>query len=595
MEENYTNLIKQAQDIRESKPNEALELFNKALKKSEFENTEINTAELLFDIGVVHHNLSNHSEAIANFKKALSMPEVENDLFLKANILRCLSVQLIKTNNIDKAISYLYESEKVSLKCGYNENLHMIESTLGSIYIQLRMFDKALEHETRSLAIAEDLHIPGTKGYSYLGIGSCYYLMNDLENAAIYLNKVFDDTNTNFTLTNTYYYLSKLYLDQGKHDKALDSAFKGHKIASDNHILDYTAICMGMIGKINISLGNYLPAIKFLCEAISISESFENKKTYFALYKDLILAYGKIKDYKNQAAAYEKLYEYHTEYLEQQSQLKIKQLNTEHQIEKANDEAEIQRLKNVELKKVLDVVNKLNTELEELNEEKNDFMSVAAHDLKNPLQNILSTARIIKATNPNKELHDFADNIVLQTDRMFSLIRKLLDHSAIEQGNIKIRKTEFKADAICREILNDFSGAAFKKNQNINFENKCNGDKLYTDYDILYQIMGNIVSNAVKFSEQNKNINLRSYTSNGNIIFEVQDEGPGFSENDKKKVWRKFSRLSARPTCGENSTGLGLSIAKKLSEIINADIQLESQQGKGSKFSISINSSTLTA
>ncbi len=590
MDKNFTNLIKEAQDLRDTDPKQALNMLNNALGIAYNESAENHLVEILFELGVTYHNLSNHREAAVQFKKALDIPAIEDDLFLKANILRCLSVQLIRANNIENAVNYLYESEKVSTECGFDENLHMVESTFGSLYIQLKMFDKALEHEIKSLKIAEKLNLPGTKGYSYLGIGSCYYLINDYENAAIYLNKVFEDTNTNFTLANTYYYLSKLYLALNQYDKALDSAMKGHKIATDNHINDYAAICLGMIGKINISLGNYLPAIKYINEAISIAENFENKRIYFALYKDLIQAYGKTRDYKNQAAAYEKLYSYHTEYLEEQSRLKIKQLNTEHQVDKAKDDAEIQRLRNVELKKVLDEVNKLNTKLEELNEEKNDFMSIAVHDLKNPLQNILSTARIIKATNSNKELHDFADNIVLQTDRMFSLIRKLLDHSAIEEGNIKIRKTEFKADTICREILNDYNGAASKKNQIINFENQCNGDKLYTDYDILYQIMGNIVSNAVKFSHENKNINLKSYTNNGHIVFEIQDEGPGFTEADKKKVFRKFARLSAIPTNGENSTGLGLSIAKKLSEIINADIQLESHEGKGSSFKILVDS-----
>lgn len=584
MNENLTRLIKEGQESRETNPVHSITIFEKALTLARESNSDEIIPEILFETGVTNHNLSNHSEAAAYFEAALSLPAIENDSFLKANALRCLSVQYIRTNNIEKAVKTLYESEQVSIQYGYDENLHMVESTFGSLYIQLKMFDKALEHELKSLQLAEKLEISGTLGYSHLGIGSCYFLLNDFEKAEYHLLKVFEDECTKFTLTNTYYYLSKLYVSQKKLDLALDAAIKGHKIAAENNIKDYTAISLGMIGKINILLGHYTSAIKYLGDAISIAETFENKRIYFALYKDIIDAYGKVKDYKNQAEAYEKLYRYHTEFLEQQSKLKIKQLSHEFHIEKANRETELEKIRSVELKNALNEVNKLNAELEEVNREKNDFMAVAVHDLKNPLQNILSTARIIKATNNNPELRDFADNIVLQTDRMFSLIRKLLDHSSLEQGKIKLKLSNFKAERICREIMNDFTHAASKKNQNLTYENNCNGDLLYTDYDILYQIMGNIVSNALKFSEKDRNIGLCSYTENGSVVFEVTDEGPGFTEEDRKNVFKKFSRLSAKPTNGENSTGLGLSISKKLSELINAEIRLESSPGKGSKF-----------
>jgi signal transduction histidine kinase len=590
MIENITRLMKQGQELREFDPAQSIKLFDDALILAKESNTAELIPEILFETGVANHNLSNHSEAAAYFEAALSLPAIEKETFLKANTLRCLSVQYIRTNNIEKAVKTLYESQQVSIQYGHDENLHMVESTFGSLYIQLKMFDKALEHELKSLELAEKLKISGTVGYSHLGIGSCYFLLNELEKAEYHLSKVFEDECTNFTLTNTYYYLSKLYVSLNQLDKALDAAIKGHKIAAENKIKDYTAISLGMIGKINILLGHNNNAIRYLNEAIAIAEEFDSKRIYFALYKDIIEAYGKVKDYKNQSEAYEKLYKYHTEYLEQQSKLKIKQLNHEFHIEQANRETELEKVRSIELNNALKEVRKLNEELEEVNREKNDFMAVAVHDLKNPLQNILSTARIIKATNnDNPELRDFADNIVLQTDRMFSLIRKLLDHSSLEQGKVKLKLSQFKAERLCREILNDFTHAASKKNQNLTYENNCNGDLLYTDYDILYQIMGNIVSNALKFSEKDKNIGMSSYTENGSVVFEVVDEGPGFTDEDMKNVFKKFSRLSAKPTNGENSTGLGLSISKKLTELIDAEIMLESLPGKGSKFQIKIN------
>ena len=588
MRSDISEIAEKAEDLREIDPSKSLDLFMESLKLAKEQNKQLQVIEILFNSGVACHNLSNHKAAKEYFAEALTNPEIDTDRFLKANILRCMGVQYVCTNMLQEAIDYLYQSEKVSIECGYDENIHMIESTMGSVYIQLKMFDKALEHELKSLEIAEKLDSGSMKSYSYLGIGSCYYLLNRLDEAEKFLLKVFENETTEFTKANTYYYLSKLNYDRGKFREAMRTAELGYNISIANHIQDYTALCLAMKGNIFLAEGNYESALRDLEEAIRLAETFENKRIFFRLYKSLIKLYDKTGDYKSKSDAYAKLYEYHVEYLENQSKLKIKQLNSEHLVEKAKDEAEIERLKNVELRKALEKVNRLNGELAELNSEKNEFMAVAVHDLKNPLQNILSTARMIKRSSPGAENTEFAENIIQQTDRMFTLISKLLSHNAVEEGKIRISRTEFKAESICRDILNDYREAASRKKMELRFENGCNGHKLFTDYDILYEIMGNIVSNALKFSPGNTRVLLKTLEDGGNILFEVTDEGPGFSEDDKSRLFRKFSKLSAKPTMGESSTGLGLSIVKKLCKLIDAEILLESRPGKGSSFRIKV-------
>jgi signal transduction histidine kinase len=590
MNKNYTEITEKASEIRESKPAEALDLFFKAKKLALLNADEAALTESLFNIGVTYHNLSNHKTSAEYFRKALESNGVNKDKFIHANILRCLGVQYFQMNILEEAIHFLYESEKVSVECGYDENIHMIESTMGSVYIQLQMFDKALEHELKSLKIAEKMNSGSMISYSYLGIGSCYFLMNDLDKAEEFLEKAFGFETTDFARANTYYYLSRVHFERSNYKQAEEFAVKGYEISTKNHILDYKVLCLSMIGSVNRETGNFEKSLQDFNEAINIAEKFANKRIYFGLYKELIALYDKTAEYEKKSEAYEKLYKYHIDYLEIQSRLKIKQLNTEHQIEKAKDEAVIERLKNVELRKALEKVSRLNEELAELNTEKNDFMAIAVHDLKNPLQNILSTAKMLKRTEPNEEQKEYAENIIQQTDRMFNLISKLLNHNIIEEGKIRINKCEFKADSICRDLVNDFKEAAARKNVNINFENRCNGDKIFNDYDILFEIMGNIVSNAVKFSPRNTNVVLRSSAEKGNILFEITDEGPGFSDEDKQRLFRKFSKLSAKPTMGESSTGLGLSIAKKLCKLIGAEIKLESTPGKGASFFIEVNS-----
>jgi signal transduction histidine kinase len=108
------------------------------------------------------------------------------------------------------------------------------------------------------------------------------------------------------------------------------------------------------------------------------------------------------------------------------------------------------------------------------------------------------------------------------------------------------------------------------------------------DRQILGQILDNLVSNAVKFSPRGKTIHVRVDRRQGRVRLEVRDEGPGLTEQDRERLFKRFARLSARPTGGEGSTGLGLSIVAKLAELLGARITCESEPGKGATFTLEL-------
>ena len=105
---------------------------------------------------------------------------------------------------------------------------------------------------------------------------------------------------------------------------------------------------------------------------------------------------------------------------------------------------------------------------------------------------------------------------------------------------------------------------------------------------ITLQVFENLVSNAVKYSPPGKKIFVRLKAEAGVVRFEVEDQGPGLSKEDQKKLFGKFARLSAKPTGGEHSTGLGLSIVKRLVEAMNGKVWCESELGMGAKFIVTI-------
>jgi signal transduction histidine kinase len=104
------------------------------------------------------------------------------------------------------------------------------------------------------------------------------------------------------------------------------------------------------------------------------------------------------------------------------------------------------------------------------------------------------------------------------------------------------------------------------------------------DPSVLVQVLENLVSNAVKYSPPGKDIFVRLKKMPDAVRCEVQDEGPGLSAEDQKKLFGKFARLSAKPTGGEHATGLGLSIVKKMVEAMNGQVWCESEPGRGALF-----------
>ncbi|PJA96729.1 MAG: hypothetical protein CO129_04955 [Ignavibacteriales bacterium CG_4_9_14_3_um_filter_34_10] len=224
----------------------------------------------------------------------------------------------------------------------------------------------------------------------------------------------------------------------------------------------------------------------------------------------------------------------------------------------------------------------------ELNQEKNEFLGIAAHDLKNPLTAISSFAEILKT---DKELNpvqfdDFLNEIIKASGRMFSIVKNLLDVNAIEQGKLNVKMTSVSLQLVVDEMLSQFSEALQKKKIEIIQSNQTDDFEILADFNITLQVVQNIISNAIKFSQPNKKIyiTIRNSEEPQHIDISIKDEGPGFTENDKKKLFQKFAKLSARPTGGEHSTGLGLSIVKKLVEMMNGKIRVESEHGKGAEF-----------
>lgn len=227
-----------------------------------------------------------------------------------------------------------------------------------------------------------------------------------------------------------------------------------------------------------------------------------------------------------------------------------------------------------------------NEQLKLLNEEKNEMLGIVAHDLKNPIGAVRSYAELMTfAEISSQEAKQVGESIITTSNRMLELVNNLLDANAIESGKMKFDMAVFEAGPIVEMLVGEMAEKATAKDIALHYETVGTSSMLVNaDESAFTQIIENILSNAVKYSPYGKNVWVRTSADEAMVRIDIQDEGPGFTDEDKEKLFGKFARLSAKPTGGEHSTGLGLSIVKKLVELMHGKVRCESETGRGATF-----------
>jgi signal transduction histidine kinase len=243
-----------------------------------------------------------------------------------------------------------------------------------------------------------------------------------------------------------------------------------------------------------------------------------------------------------------------------------------------------------EINRQKEQIESINESLVELNEEKNDLIGIVAHDLKSPLNQISGMLEIIKLTSKDQptEQQGYTVKIEESTNRLRKMVTKILDVSAIESKALNINLETINIAALLDDIVSRFSVLATKKNIAVIKEFETNIPSIQSDGGYVSEVLENLMSNAVKYSPLGKQITVKLSLRSRQVRIEFIDQGQGIGEKDMKNLFGKFHKLTAKPTAGEDSTGLGLSIVKKYVLALNGTVWCESKEGKGSNFIVEL-------
>jgi two-component system sensor histidine kinase EvgS len=229
--------------------------------------------------------------------------------------------------------------------------------------------------------------------------------------------------------------------------------------------------------------------------------------------------------------------------------------------------------------------------LAQLNEEKAELLRMTAHDLRGPLTGVLLNLDL--AQQGGIKADDALARIRSHIEQMIALMNDLLDSATLDSGRRKLTFVAVDAAALMHEALAAAASAAERKTIRFDTTKINHAPPVLADVGAVRQIIENLVSNALKFSSRGGTIYLAVSEWNNRVRLEVRDEGPGVQADEVERIFAKYVRGSAKPTAGEKSTGLGLSIVRQLVTAMNGRAWCESTPGKGACFIVLLPLATL--
>ncbi len=338
----------------------------------------------------------------------------------------------------------------------------------------------------------------------------------------------------------------------------------------------------------------------------------------FLLFVSIWAAYkGRIRVIQRQKRELERLVQQRTQELESAN---IELQSASEEITRQNDilqEQTVQvELSNSELAEANAQLATMNTRLQSLNQRKNELVGMVAHDLRNPLTSIIMSAELIARAfekMSHEKVKDTALKVKGSAERMNAIIADVLNVEAVEAGTLQFRIETVNGSRLAANIVEEYRSRGAAKGITLHFASSTPDVMLSADERATHQVIENIVSNAIKYSPSQSNVWVRVDIDHEQILtqeiirqettahevpsqevppqearkyalFSVRDEGPGLSDDDQKKLFGRFARLTPRPTGDEPSTGLGLSIVKEFVEAMSGTISCKSSLGAGSEF-----------
>ncbi|SDK82639.1 Signal transduction histidine kinase [Catalinimonas alkaloidigena] len=635
-------------EYRLSEPDSTLYYCRQAIELAQRLQTSRGIAESLNYMGLASSYKGDYPTAFDYHQKALNIATATADSSQIAHSLNSIGRIFYVQGNPVRSYDYYLKALDLFTQLGDSSGMGYTYNSLSQLYELQEELGKALEVAKKALAIRQQQQNRRGQVSSYQTIARLYTKLGTTEQATVCLQKARDISRElgEISLAEIELGLAELYLNAQRYEEALQNGQEAFQVIDRSHNRKLMAQASLMMGCIHLKMGHFSQAHTFLDQVIKYAQesgNLEEQQRAFLHLSELAERENNYRQayqhYRQHEALQDSLYSTEKARLMEQmdAQLKIDRIEQEYKLLKATEEKnqliiEHERLKDIAQYLILAlavalatvlvvayvkrrkqneelvvknnrieeqnreiikrnlfieeqnlILQRQNQDLRSMDEEKDQFMRIVAHDLKSPFNSIKGLTDLLPLDgNLTEEQQQFVTLIRQLSNDSLQLITKMLDIHALEHSS-QVNTQEVMIEPWLENALRPHRAKALQKGITLRCESE-EGLLLETDELYLTRILDNLVSNAVKYSSSGKLVEVNVYRQQHHVCLSVRDQGPGFTEQDKEQLYRKFRRLSAKPTQGEESHGLGLSIVKTLVEKLDASIVLHSHPDQGSEF-----------
>ncbi|MFT5915767.1 MAG: signal transduction histidine kinase/uncharacterized protein HemY [Bacteroidia bacterium] len=576
----------------------SLEFHQKALEESILQDDSLQLAHAYNSFGRVHFSRANYATAYKYFYQALAIfNTIENDDG-KSYCYQSLSRVLQSQKKYEEAIEMSEKSLEVRERLGNELGQISAIIEISKIRHQQNEYETALKLLEKAQNLAIHLNDSASMAEVFLAKSKTYSLQENYSSGLNYAElaeRIMSNSSNKQLATQTKLQLGVLNLHKGNMTKAKNNFLSVLEMTKSVANSVARSKAYESLSKIASDQNNYEEALDFQRKYTSLLDSILNEEKSKEIGKiegrmslvkaeqeNLLLKEEQLKN-ANSIEEHEQKDIYLFGFIGFSLAIMFLMLWKHRQVERILKMSKQQRK---ELDEQYESLKMTHEKLESVNQEKDALMGIVAHDLKAPLNRVKGYVQIMSLIGGlDAEQHENLKGIEKATENGRNLIRDILDVTAYEQSELTLQKTTILISEFIQNLAERFQVTAQEKDIKLLYEGD-NSLEISSNESLMDRIMDNLVSNAIKFSPKGKKVTINWGKQDEEIYFKVSDQGPGFSKYDQNKAFKKFTKLSAKPTAGEHSTGLGLAIVRTLTERLGGKVVLQSEAGKGAQFTV---------
>jgi signal transduction histidine kinase len=513
---------RQAWDLRADDTLQAIALGEQAMAAAERSGYRQGLARSLFILGHCHYRVGDYEQARAQSLAAVMLFEALGDREGQADALNTIGNVYSGLGDHHSALEYYLQSLAIRQQIGNRQGEAASLNNIGNVYFHLNDYSNALESHLRSLAIKEALGDRLGAAYSLHNIANVYKDTSEHQNALqryVESLEIFRAIGNQYGEAGALSNISSIYQALGEPQPALDYCRQSlaiERAIGNKHGESASLLQLGELYAQNDALvdaGSPEEPLIYLEQALALARELEAKELIYKIELALSRLHEQRGEFEKALEHYQRFYNVHQEIFDADLSEKTKKLQIIHQVETSkreaaleHAEAEVFRLKNVELAAALAEADRQRQIAEQASRLKTELLSIAAHDLKNPLGAIMGYAELIEIQSPvGGPARESADKIHRIAEQMRQIVDDLLESVTIESGNLSLNIRPVDLAVLAGLVVERNRPQAGRKSQTLRLSADP-GCIAAVDEARIQEVLDNLVNNAIKYSPHAKTI-----------------------------------------------------------------------------------------